>query len=248
MNPVLKAVIIEDEAESLDLLMSLIAENEFVKVTGSTTNPLKAINLISSANPDIVFLDIRMPGKNGFEILDELRKNNTILPYIVFITAYDEYAIKAFEYAAFDYLLKPADPQRLSDTILRARNQLMTGGKQRSALLLDSYKKLFFKSISGIVIIDPEEIIYIEADGNYSIFHFDENKTEMVTSLLHKIEEQLPSDRFFRISRSNIINIDYVKKIDTKHLKCVLDKNGSEFRTDISRDKIKELIDKIKHQ
>lgn len=245
---VLEAVIIEDEAESMDLLKNIIAQNKSLNVTGFTTNPMEALNLISSANPDIVFLDIKMPGKNGFEILDDLRRSNLRLPYVVFITAYDEFAIKAFEYAAFDYLLKPVEPGRLNNAILRIKEQIQKGEKQKCALLLDSYKKLIFRTVTGFVIIDPAETVYIEAKGNYSIFHLGEKKTEMVTSLLHKVEEQLPPERFFRINRSNIVNIGLIKKIETKSLKCVLNKDGKEFRIDISREKIKELIEIMKRQ
>ncbi len=248
MSRILEAVIIEDESESLNLLQDLINENSSVKVTGSTTDPSKAVNLILLADPDIVFLDIKMPGKNGFEILDDLHKINSMHPYIVFITAYDEFAIKAFEYAAFDYLLKPVEPKRLNETILRCKENKVAGERQATSLLLDSYKKLFFRNISGVVIIDPEEVIYIEADGNYSKFHLSDNKSETVTSLLHKVEEQLNAERFFRISRSNIINTGYLKRINTKQLQCVLNKDGIEFRIDISRDKINQLIEKMKLQ
>jgi len=248
MNDIPEAVIIEDEPEALHLLQSLLEGNNLAKVTGSATDPFKAAALISSLNPDIVFLDIKMPGKSGFDILDDLNRMNINLPFIVFITAYDEYAIRAFEYAAFDYLLKPVEPGRLFETVLRCRNRDIQREKQKSILLAESHKKLLFRNVSGFVIIDPSEIVYIEADGNYSVFHLDADKTETVTSLLHKIEIQLPGIKFFRTSRSAIINTTYLKKINTRQLQCLLVKNQNEFRVDISREKINDLIKLMKNQ
>ena len=123
-----------------------------------------------------------------------------------------------------------------------------SGTRQGTARLLESYKKLFFRNVSGVVIVDPAEVIYIQADGNYSVFHFSESKAETVTSLLHRVEEQLPDESFFRISRSGIINTRYLKKINTRQMQCILVKNDREFRIEISRDRVKELIDKMKLQ
>ncbi len=246
MNHIPEAVIIEDEPEALNLLQSLLTDNGLARVTGSATDPFQAVGLISSLNPDIVFLDIKMPGKSGFDILDELNSKNIDHPFIVFTTAYDEYAIRAFEYAAFDYLLKPVEPGRLSETVQRCRERDIQKEKQKSLLLAESHKKLLFRNVSGFVIIDPDDIVYIEADGNYSIFHLESDKTETVTSLIHKIEDQLPGMKFFRISRSAIINTAYLKKISTRQLQCLLVKDQTEFRVDISREKINELIEIMK--
>ncbi|MBA4321201.1 MAG: hypothetical protein C0408_00140 [Odoribacter sp.] len=246
MNKPLRSVIIEDEEESLSLLQNLLIASGMAEVAGSASDPEKAVDLIVSANPDLLFLDIKMPGKSGFDILDDLRKIRSVNPYIVFTTAYDEFAIKAFEYAAFDYLLKPVEPQRLHDTLLRCLYNMKAGNVQKTGLLLKSYKKLMFRNISGIVFIDPNEIVYIEASGNYSIFHMSNNKTETVTSLLGKVDDQLQQEKFYRISRSFIINLDYLKKVNIKQLHCILIKNGFEFKCDISRVRIGELVDRMK--
>ena len=242
----LTAVIIEDEPGPLQLLESLIVANGHTLLAGTTRDPQKAIDLIISLNPDIIFLDINMPGKSGFEILDDLKKIKSVNPYIVFTTAFDEFAVRAFEYAAFDYLLKPIDPVRLKDTILRCIDSRNSARVQNTQVLLDSYKKLSFRNISGIVFIDPDDIIYIEASGNYSIFHLTGVKTETVTMLLGKIEEQIDNERFFRISRSALINLDFIKKVNTRQLHCILSTNGTEYKCDISRDRIGELVEKVK--
>jgi two-component system LytT family response regulator len=244
----IRAVIIEDEEKSLTLLKNLLVSNGLAEIAGATSDPDKAVDLVVSLNPDILFLDIKMPGKSGFDVLDDLRKISSVKPYIVFTTAYDEFAIKAFEYAAFDYLLKPVEPQRLRDTILRCIDSRRTGLGQKPELLLGSYKKLMFRNMSGIVFFDPEEIVYIEASGNYSVFHLSNSRTETVTTLLGKVEDQLSHDRFFRISRSFVINLDYLKKVNNKQLQCILIKNGFEFKCEISRDRIGELVDRMKNR
>ncbi len=242
----LKAVIVEDEEESLHLLDNLILSTGLASVTGSTTHPGEALSLIISLQPDIVFLDIKMPVKNGFEILDDLRKIKSDKPFVVFTTAYDEYALKAFDYAAFDYLLKPVDPSRLTETLLRCIESRKTGIRQQADLLIGATKKILVRNISGISVIDPAEIVYVEAEGNYSVFHLSTNRVETATILLGKVEEQLLSDNFFRIGRSFIVNIDYLKKISTKQLQCTLSANGTDYKCNMSRNKLGELLEKIK--
>lgn len=245
---ILKAVIIEDETDSLQLLEKLIDNSRLAKVIGSTEDSGKALELIVQLKPDILFLDIKMPGKSGFDILDDLSRLGTVNPHIVFTTAFDEFAVRAFEYAAFDYLLKPIDPQRLHATIIRCIDNLKSGTSQPTDDMLRTYRKLQFRNTSGIAFIDPAEIIWVKAGGNYSVFHLDSNKTETVTMLLGKVEEQLPSDTFFRTGRSDIINLDYLKKINTRQLQCVLVKNGIEFKCDISRDRIGELLERMRNK
>lgn len=246
-NKDFKAVIIEDEEESLLLLQNLIKSTGLASVEASTTNPRNAVNLIIRHQPDVVFLDIKMPGRNGFEVLDDLKKIRTVNPYIVFTTAYDEYAIRAFEYAAFDYLLKPVDLKRLSDTLLRVISNPRGGSVQNAGLLLENYKKLIYKNISGTVIIDPSEIVFIKADGNYSVFTLSTGRTETITILLGKVEEQLPPEKFFRTGRACIINIEYLKRINSIKHHCILFSNGKEFECEISRDRIKLLSDRLRN-
>jgi two-component system LytT family response regulator len=246
MKKLPETVIIEDEPESLNLLVKLIDDSGLLKVAGMTTDPTTAEALICNMNPDLVFLDIRMPGKDGFQIIDDLRKRIEVLPYFVFTTAYNEFAIKAFEYAAFDYLLKPIEPDRLVGTIYRFMERKASGERQKNELLIESFRKLLFRNASGIVVIDPAEVIHVKADGNYSVFLLTDEKIETVTSLLHKVESQLPPEKFFRVSRSAIINLDYLKRINTRQQHCLLRKDGTEYRVEISHDRIKELIDIMK--
>jgi len=242
----LKAVIIEDEEESLQLLDNLIIGSGLAVVAGSATDPGKAVELIIKVNPDIVFLDIRMPGKSGFDILDDLQKIRLLNPYIVFTTAYDEFAVRAFDYAAFDYLLKPVDNSRLVSTLQRCIDSRHAGLNQQPELLLNTYRKLQFRNNSGIVFIDPADIVFVEASGNYSVFHLSSTRAETITILLGKVEDQLPAETFFRISRSSIINLNFLKKINTRLSHCILVQNGKEFKCDISRERISDLAERMK--
>lgn len=238
----LNAVLVDDEAEALLLLEKLISVHENVQVTRSVSDPEQAVSLIISKKPDIVFLDVSMPEIDGFGVLDKLHKSATTIPYIVFTTAFDEFALKAFEYAAFDYLLKPIDPDRLAMTIERCVSSIKSVPAQRTEELLCLHNKLIYKNGSGTLIIDPSDIAYIEADGNYCIFKFKNGKTETVTSQLGKVENQLPADGFFRISRKYIINLALLKKIINKKHECVLQHNDIEFRCEIAKSNIDDLL------
>ncbi len=243
----LTAVIIEDEQKSLELLRDLINSNGGVRVTGYTTNPDEAIGLIEELKPDILFLDIRMPGMNGFDILDGLSELKSSAPAIVFTTAFDEFAVRAFEYAAFDYLLKPIDPGRLTLTINRCLALKQSGSNQQPQLLKEVLNKLIYRNVSGIIIIDPSELVYVEAAGNYSSFRLSDGRNETVTVSLGKVEEQLDPIYFFRTGRTFVINLRFLKKINSKKRECILHSNGNDFKCDISHDKIKILLERLKN-
>ena len=241
----IRTVIVEDEQEALDLLISLVESTGIATVTASTTDPHTAADLVTKHDPDILFLDIRMPGMSGFDILNELRKRNKVNPHVVFTTAHDEYAIKAFDYAAFDYLLKPIDPERLNETLYRYNDNGKRDLIERSATLFDNDKILVFKGVTGVVFIDPADVIFITADGNYSTFHYSSGRKETVTSLLGAVEEHL-GKQFFRTGRSCIVNTTFLSRIDTRQQQCIFIRGDREYRCEISRDKVKLLMDHMK--
>ena len=245
INKAVKTVIIEDEPEALELFIVLLESTGLAEATAYTTNPLDALELVTRHNPDILFLDIKMPGMTGFDVLNELKAKSNIRPHVVFTTAHDEYAIKAFEYAAFDYLLKPIDPDRLRETLKRFIASGATDFAASVSKLSEEEKLLIFRGVSGAVFVDPADIVFITADGNYSTFHFSSGRTETVTSQLGTIEEKL-GDRFYRADRSCIINTTCLARVDTRLQQCVLVRGEKEFRCDISRDRIKQLMDHMK--
>ena len=244
-DQIIKTMIVEDEQGALDLLANLIEVTGIATVIASTSDPSAAVDLIIKNDPDILFLDIRMPWISGFDILNDLKESGKVNPHVVFTTAHDEYAVRAFDYAAFDYLLKPIDPERLLETFRRFKENGRKDSLDRTALLFDNEKMLIFRGVSGVIFIDPAEVVFITADGNYSTFHFISGRTETVTALLGALEEHL-GNKFYRAGRSCIINTTFLARIDTRQQQCIFIKDDREFRCEISRDSIKQLMDHMK--
>ena len=245
ITPIIRVMIVEDEPQALELLSELLRATGLADVVAATSDPLEAIELIDRHEPDMLFLDIHMPGISGFDILNELKGLNSVLPHVVFTTAHDEYAIKAFDYAAFDYLLKPIDPDRLLDTLRRFSNNGKKDVREHSEALLKNNRVLIFRGITGVTFIDTDDVVYITADGNYSVFQFTTGREETVTTLIGTVETRL-GKQFFRTGRSCIVNTTFLARIDMKQMQCVLIKREKEFRCEISRDKARQLIDHIK--
>ncbi|MHC1731032.1 MAG: LytR/AlgR family response regulator transcription factor [Bacteroidales bacterium] len=243
----IRVIIVEDEPEALDLLTGLLEATGLAEVAASTTDPSEAIDLIVMHEPDMLFLDIRMPGMSGFDILNELNGMGTENPHVVFTTAHDEYAIKAFDYAAFDYLLKPIDPDRLKATLVRHNNG--NGRKpepNHNHSVSGNERILIFRGVTGVTFIDTVDVVYITADGNYSNFHFISGRVETVTALIGNVEMHL-GKQFFRTGRSCIINTAYLARIDMKQMTCVFIRGDKEYRCEISRDKVRTLMDYMKN-
>jgi DNA-binding LytR/AlgR family response regulator len=241
----IRTVIVEDEPEALDLLSGLIEATGLATVEASTEDPQEAVDLINRHQPDILFLDIQMPVMSGFDILNELRRMNTANPHVVFTTAHDEYAVRAFDYAAFDYLLKPIDPDRLLETLQRFRQNNNKVTPERSEAVFGNERVLIFRGVTGVTFIDPADVLFITADGNYSNFNFISGRVETVTALLGTVEMHL-GKQFFRTGRSCIVNTSYLARIDLKQMQCVFIRGDKEFRCEISRDKVKLLMDHMK--
>ena len=240
----LTAIIVDDEQKARNLLEKLIKEVSDLNVIAKAESVNQAFQLIITSQPDIVFLDIEMPNKNGFELVRMLKKAS-LIPIIVFITAYDKYAVEAFRCAAFDYLLKPVDKADLLNTINRIKQQ--TGQQSfhsKVDLLFDSLNqknKIKLNTREGYILIDPKDIIYCKADGSYTEIHLTTGSTEVSTFHLGKIEGYLATKNFFRISRSAIINLDFLKEVNRKKKTCTLLFDSKEMIFDIPRKQIKEL-------
>ncbi len=243
----IKTVIVEDEPEALDLLAGLIEATGLATVVSATTNPFEAIELLTEFEPDILFLDIQMPGMSGFDILNDVRKLPESDLHVVFTTAHDEFAIKAFDYAAFDYLLKPIDPDRLVETLQRHNSNTRRKETEKQPSVSNSERILIFKGITGVTFIDTDDVVYISVDGNYSNFHFTSGRVETVTALIGNIETHL-GKQFFRTGRSTIINTTYLARIDMKQMTCVFIRDNKEYRCDISKEKVKSLMEYMKNR
>lgn len=202
-----KAVIIDDEINSRELLTTLLEKYcDGVNVAGSGTNVLEGINLINAVKPDLIFLDIEMPDGTGFDLLDTLSNANYLT---CFTTGYDKYAIKAIEYGAFGYILKPIDIEALRKVISKAQNQL----KVSTARPEDS-QTIIINDQDNFWVLQYDEIINIESAGNYSLVYTVESKKLLCHNTLNQLEEGLESNNFFRCHRSHIVNLKYINSVE----------------------------------
>ncbi len=207
----MRALIIDDERLARKELMSLLAEYKEIEIVGEAVNADEAEKLIDKLTPDLIFLDIQMPGKTGFELLETLEKT----PKVIFTTAYDEYALKAFEFNALDYLLKPIEPKRLSDTIEKVRREVNAVEPTKSGKTqLTVNDQVFVKDGDNCWFVRLKDVRLFESDGNYIKVYFDKYKP-MIHKSLNALDEKLDDKSFFRVSRKHIINLDWVEGIET---------------------------------
>lgn len=209
---VLKAIIVDDERLARAELKKLLQEYPDINIIDEAANADEGIEKIETQNPDIVFLDIQMPGKTGFDLLASLEK----APYVIFTTAYDEYALKAFEVNALDYLLKPVEPKRLADAIHKLQYEV---SKQNSGVNgvnrgpLTEADQVFVKDGERCWFVKLSEIRLFESVGNYAKVFFGTNKPLILKSL-NSLEERLDDRVFFRANRKHIINLRWIEKIE----------------------------------
>lgn len=232
MKKPIRAIVVDDEPNSRDILAHLLRLDGDVIVLAKCQNINEAMDAIVEHKPDLVFLDIEMPGGSGFELIERLSKTE-LNPAVVFVTAYNQYAIKAIKYAAFDYLLKPVDLDDLNQTIQRFREDFESNRvKSKAENLLGQiadFHKLKFNMRNGAVFIDPDDIVWCEASGSYTILHFQARKDEVVSVSLKEVEMQLEGLPFFRVSRSAIINLRYLSRIDRRNKMCIVQKSDKIF-------------------
>jgi two-component system LytT family response regulator len=207
----MKALIVDDERLARVELKRLLQPFKEINVVDEAVNVEDALEKITKLNPDLVFLDIQMPGKSGFDLLEELDS----VPTIVFTTAYDEYALKAFEYNAMDYLLKPIEPKRLEDTVKR----LIEKNKKETISITDSKvltekDQVFVKDGERCWFVKLETVRLFESEGNYVRLYFDDFKP-LILRTLNYLDERLDSKSFFRANRKHIINLKWIESIET---------------------------------
>jgi two-component system LytT family response regulator len=203
----IKTIIIDDERLAREEVKRALEMHQEFKIIGEASHVDEAVTLIEELKPDVLFLDIHMPGKSGFDLLEEL----TILPEVVFTTAYDQYAVKAFELNALDYLVKPLRDERFSKTIEKVKVELAKK-EELKADVLPMHRKIFIKDGENCHFIPLSEIYFIESLENYARLYFGDKKA-MIKRSLNLLEEKLDSTVFFRINRSQIINTQYIKEI-----------------------------------
>lgn len=210
----MKAIIIDDERLARKELRSLLNKFHEIEIVDECANAQEALESINNHHPDLIFLDIQMPGKNGFELLNELDR----VPKVVFVTAYDDYAIKAFDVNALDYLLKPVNPERLEDAvnkILKSKtnpivsHEPVISGENR----LTENDQIFLKDGEKCWFVTLRDIRMFESEGNYVRVYFNEFRPLILKSL-NSLEDRLDPKVFFRANRKFIINLKWVTGIE----------------------------------
>lgn len=202
-----KTIVIDDERLAREEVKRALESYPEFDLIGEASHADEAKTIIENLKPDIIFLDIHMPGKTGFDLLEEL----TTVPEVVFTTAYDEYAVKAFELNALDYLVKPLRDERFSKTIEKVKNELSK--KEKSNIdVLPMHQKIFIKDGEKCHFVPLTDIHFIESLENYARLYFGSDKA-MIKRSLNLLAEKLDPKVFFRVNRSQMINIHYIKEI-----------------------------------
>jgi len=208
----IKAIIIDDERLARNELKKLLLQHTEISIIDEASGVDEGIEKIDITHPDLIFLDIQMPGKTGFDLLAELEK----APRVIFTTAYDEFALKAFEVNALDYLLKPIDPQRLADAIQKLQTEIAL---EQASLMgvnrgpLTESDQVFVKDGERCWFVKLADIRLFESVGNYAKVYFDTNKPLILKSL-NALEDRLDERVFFRANRKHIINLHWIEKIE----------------------------------
>jgi two-component system, LytTR family, response regulator len=217
----IQALLVDDEPLARQRIRRLLKGEQDIEVAGECATGREAIRMIQDVSPDLVFLDIQMPEVSGFEVLQALGKVQP--PAVIFTTAHDQHALKAFEVHALDYLLKPFTQARFAEALARARTQLAaSGGREpdpRLALLIEnlrpeqSYLRRFVvRSSSRILLVNAADVDWIESADNYALLHVGD-QTHVVRETMRALEEKLSPQAFQRISRSAIVNLSRIKEL-----------------------------------
>jgi len=206
----MNALLIDDERLARSELRRLLSEFSDITIVGEAPNAKVARELIAELRPDLLFLDVQMPGETGMKLLETLEPP---IPHVIFTTAYDEFAVKAFELNALDYLLKPVDPSRLASAIERLREKSSLEETPAKTTRLEATDKVFVREGDHCWFVEVNKIRLMESEGNYTRLHFDEVKPQLFRSL-NAMEARLDEKQFFRANRRQIINFAWIEKIE----------------------------------
>ena len=237
----IRALIVDDEQLARQRVRLLLGEEPEVEVIGESRDGFEAVDQIQATRPDLVFLDVQMPDMDGFEVLR--RVPQALLPVVIFTTAYDQHALRAFEVNALDYLLKPSKPARFKEAVQRARDLIANkhaGVAARGLLALlgqtpapvGQLTRLSVKTPGKVSFVELDQIQAIEAAGKYAVVHVGK-ENHVLRETMSSLESHLPPQRFLRISRSVIVNIDQIQELQPmfKGENLVVLKNGKSYST-----------------
>jgi two-component system, LytTR family, response regulator len=201
----MRALIVDDERPARRELRRLLNDFTWIEVVGEAGNVDEAAEMIASLTPELLFLDIQMPGGTGFDLLSRLED----LPQVIFTTAYDEHAVRAFEVDALDYLLKPIDPRRLTEALSRAKSAQAARTPKPGAVL----EQIFVRDASRCWFVPLREVRLLSSEGNYIRLSWGKEKP-LLGRALAALERRLDPNRFFRANRQQIINLDFIEKVE----------------------------------
>ena len=246
MSTVIKAIVIDDERLARAELRRLLSPHADIDIVGEAANAKQARELIATTRPDVVFLDVQMPGESGIELLESLEPP---VPHVVFTTAYDEFAVKAFELSALDYLLKPVDPARLAATVAKLHESARGPAGQPAAGLsrrdrLAGEDKVFVREGDRCWFVEVKSIRLLESEGNYTRVHFDAAQPQLFRSL-NAMEERLDPKFFFRANRRQMINLEWIEKIEPWFSGGLLVHLKGGAKVELSRRQAQEFRDRM---
>ncbi len=237
----MKALIIDDERLARSELRRLLAEFPGVKVAGEAANARQAREQLAALKPDLLFLDVQMPGETGLELLDSLEPP---VPHVIFTTAYDEFAVRAFELNAIDYLLKPVDPVRLASAVGRIPGT--KGGKPKTVSngRLDGKDRVFVREGERCWFVEVGQIRLLESEGNYTRVHFGDSQPQLFRSL-NAMEERLDPRHFFRANRRQIINTAWIEGLEPWFSSGLLVRLKGGAKVELSRRQAQEFRERM---
>lgn len=254
-SPLIRVLLVDDESLAREMLREMLQDDPQVTIVGESCNGREALEAVRSHTPDLIFLDVQMPELGGFEVLEALGRE---IPRVIFVTAYDQYAVRAFEVHALDYLLKPFDQERFDISWQRARAQILRdrngGTDQRILALLEEMKagnkyleRLVIKASGRIYFLETADIDWIEAEGNYVSVHC-AKKSHLLRETISSLEAQLDPKKFLRIHRSSIVRIDRIQELQPwfhGEYRIIL-QNGTQLTLSRNyRDKLQEALGKL---
>jgi two-component system, LytTR family, response regulator len=238
----LSALIVDDEESARNLLNKLLVETLFFDDIRLAHSVESALNDLAQFDPDLIFVDVQMPGKDGFSFVTEVHKKNR-KPGIVFVTAFEHYALKAIKNQAFDYLLKPVSRRELKQCVLKFIESNREALLNKPKITSEGSNKILRIKVNtrtGTLFINPDSILYCKADGNYTTICTGE-KQHLCSLNLGKVEVQLPGNGFIRVGRSLIVNFEYMTMLDRKESQITLTRDGESATIKIPRHHLKDL-------
>jgi two-component system LytT family response regulator len=240
----MKALIVDDERLARNELRRLLAAHADIEIVGEAVDVEDARAKIGGLKPELIFLDVQMPGADGFSLLEQLEPP---LPLVVFTTAYDEFAVKAFEFSALDYLLKPVDPNRLVAALEKVRPRgtatpLPAGGAATHRLT--SEDKVFVREGDRCWFVPVKNLRLLESEGNYTRLYFDDHQPQLFRSLT-AMEERLDSRNFFRANRKQLINLAWVEGIEPWFSGGLLVKLKGGMKVELSRRQAQDFRERM---